>query len=242
MVRPDPVERGAYRLFRFDVLDSTQSELKRGPYQDGDIVLAATQTGAYGRRGRAWQAPRGNLLFSIKSAMPDPSMIGWIAYAIGLALYDAVLPYVRDVDALRLKWPNDLLVHKKKLSGILIEVEGNSFVTGIGLNLATMPRTDQPVACLDDHALAPPVSTDAVLDGFLAAFDHWSALGMDGGFAAMRADWLARAAYTGESITARLANGTEKTGIFETINPQGGLVLRSGKDHYVVTSAEIFLT
>lgn len=236
-----PVATGRFRLHRFDVLDSTQSEAKRGAYTSGDVIMAVHQTGAYGRRGRAWQAPEGNLFFTYLDAYTDPSLLNWIPYAVGLALYDAVFPQLKTDEELRLKWPNDLLIQKKKLSGILIEVRDETLVIGIGLNVVAAPITDQPVTCLHAHS-DHPVSADDVLHAYLQAYEHWFQQGMAGGFSAIRSAWLERAAFIGETITARLADGSTLTGIFDTLDVHGGLVLRTESAHHTITTADIFLT
>src|SRR5690606_15574672 len=108
-------------IHRFPLLPSTQTEAKNGIgngiYGDGDIIVAEAQTASYGRRGRAWQAPRGNLYFTMIETCTGMDQLGWLPYATGLALYDAVLPFLKDGVDLRLKWPNDVLIDKKKISG-----------------------------------------------------------------------------------------------------------------------------
>lgn len=240
MGRTDPVTDGAFRLHRFDVLQSTQIEAGNGQYQVGDVVIAETQTGSYGRRGRSWQAPIGNLYFTMVEKFQDYGQLGWLPYAVGLALYDAIVPDIANQDALRLKWPNDVLLDGNKISGVLIEVKNEHLLIGIGVNVTVKPRTDQPVACVNDYSTRF-VSSDHVLSSFLKHYTHWFEVAEKTGFSGLKADWIKRAAFVNEMVTARLANGQVIQGLFESLDEQGALVLRTEKAHHVITSADIFL-
>ncbi|MGE3822231.1 MAG: biotin--[acetyl-CoA-carboxylase] ligase [Isosphaeraceae bacterium] len=101
---------------------------------EGLVVLAEEQTAGRGRRGRSWIAPaRTSILMSVlifpEGSLADPS---WLT-ALGAV---AVAELVRErtgADA-RIKWPNDVRVDGKKLSGVLVE-RGAAAVIGIGLNV-----------------------------------------------------------------------------------------------------------
>ncbi|MHA2788243.1 biotin--[acetyl-CoA-carboxylase] ligase [Corynebacterium sp. S7] len=116
-----------------DTVGSTNTELLASG-TPGSALIAGEQTAGKGRLGRAWQSPKGSQL-SLSVLIDDPlaADIGLIPLAVGLAVID-VLP-----DA-RLKWPNDVLLHDKKLAGILSEADFSSdtprVVVGIGLNVA----------------------------------------------------------------------------------------------------------
>lgn len=116
-------------------------------------IFAEQQTAGRGRRGRAWSSPFAtNIYLSVAWEFPGGlSAIDGLSLAIGVAVCDAVRAMgVREAG---LKWPNDLVVHAKKLGGILIEINGDisgscAVVVGVGLNVA-MPDTvgaviDQP--------------------------------------------------------------------------------------------------
>lgn len=235
----DPVTIGRFRLHPFDLLNSTQTEAEKTQYHAGDIVSAITQTGSYGRRGRAWQAPKGNLYFTMVEDYHDPVQLESLPYVVGLGLYDAVAPFLSDADMMRVKWPNDILIEGKKLSGILIEIRDDRLLIGVGVNVAAAPQTDQPVACVNDYAVIA-VDNMQLLQSFLTAYDVWLHKAQQHGFAAIRDTWLERAAFKGDQVTARLANGDVLTGIFESLDAHGALVLRGEKAHHTVTSADIF--
>lgn len=127
-----------------DEIESTNSELLSNKQQfkkSGTVILAEKQSSGKGRKGRTWQSARGlNLTFSIllgRDAV-DELNINHINLAASLAVSAAI----ENLYQLKteLKWPNDVLINKKKVAGILAEtsIKGNvvdRIVIGIGINL-----------------------------------------------------------------------------------------------------------
>jgi len=93
-------------------------------------VVADHQTAGRGRHGRSWQAPPGSGLFVTFVLEPSPIVV----FAAGVAAAEACGRGVR------LKWPNDLVLHDRKLGGILAEVRNEHALVGIGVNLNWAPR------------------------------------------------------------------------------------------------------
>ena len=125
------------RLFKFAELPSTSRwamdhiEMMR----NGDVVWCSRQTAGRGRLKRAWFSPddRG-LTLSIVISDFDQELIPLLGQVAALAIRNALIKY--DIEA-SLKWPNDVLVEGKKISGILAELDSNrnAVVLGIGLNV-----------------------------------------------------------------------------------------------------------
>jgi BirA family transcriptional regulator, biotin operon repressor / biotin---[acetyl-CoA-carboxylase] ligase len=114
--------------------------LAEGGAPQGSTVLADEQTGGRGRRGRTWIAPAGSsLLLSmvLRPRVPGAESVLSLRLGIAAALaIEAVAP-VR----VGLKWPNDLIVHDRKVAGILCESAGEPgrdfhLVAGIGINIS----------------------------------------------------------------------------------------------------------
>ena len=127
-----------------DEIESTNTELLSNKQQykkTGTVVLAEKQTSGKGRKGRSWQSARGlNLTFSILLCKDTISEINinHLNFAASLAVSAAI----ENLYQLKteLKWPNDVLVNKKKIAGILTEtsIKGSTIdriVIGIGINL-----------------------------------------------------------------------------------------------------------
>jgi BirA family biotin operon repressor/biotin-[acetyl-CoA-carboxylase] ligase len=178
-------------------LDSTNSELLRGPAPAGGaaVLLAERQTGGRGRRGRSWRAPMAaNLTLSLSrqfagglARLPGLSLVAGVATAEAL--------HALGLRQVRLKWPNDLVVAEadglRKLGGLLVEGGGEHAgpvraVLGLGLNvrlpaeqgagidqpwtdLATlMPGASGSAAC--ERVPADAISRNRVAAAVLA---HW---------------------------------------------------------------------
>jgi len=110
----------------FDSLDSTMIEARRDP-QPGRIVGAEEQTAGIGRHGRKWISESGAGLYVsiVLAAKPIPVVM----LALGLATREAV----GNAD---LRWPNDVLVNGKKCAGVLAQLEGDTIIAGIGINVS----------------------------------------------------------------------------------------------------------
>ncbi len=192
---------------------------------DGHWVIADRQTAGRGRRGRAWSDGAGNLMASVLVKAQGPvQQLSFVAAIALRAALSALLP-LAGADMLRLKWPNDLLLDGKKVSGILLERSGDALVIGLGVNLAHAPdKTDRPAISLAAAGLPVPVPLD-VLARLMPAFAEYRALWATQGFDPIRSRWLEHAAGVGDRIAARLGDATLE-GVFEGLESDGALALR----------------
>jgi BirA family transcriptional regulator, biotin operon repressor / biotin---[acetyl-CoA-carboxylase] ligase len=228
------------RLIAHDTLGSTNAEalaLARAGEHGPLWVTAGRQTAGRGRRGNAWTSEPGNLYASLLLTDAVPAgRAPELCFVAALALHDAVSGLSANPplsgggigESLQLKWPNDLLIDGAKFAGILIEAESvqgraPAVAIGIGVNCAHHPA-DVPYPATDLAARGITVTPQALLERLSAAMQarlaQWEA-----GFAATRADWLARAAGLGGDIVVRLPD-RELAGTFETLDRMGRLMLR----------------
>ena len=142
---------------RFDVrrhgsLPSTMdaaSALAHDGARHGVVIVAEEQTAGRGRRGAIWQSPAGAGLYLSFVARPrNASAIALVTLAAGVAVREAI--HRSTGLTADLKWPNDVIVGKRKLAGILAEGVGigspaPSIIIGVGVNL-------QPAAYSPDVA------------------------------------------------------------------------------------------
>ena len=125
-----------------DTVTSTNSLAMEAAQLDaphGTAFLTDYQTNGYGRRGRLWQAAKGqNLTFSIILRLPiSGAVTGMVPLAAALAVSEAVAKIVSPNNP-QLKWPNDILLEGRKICGILLQSFGapvTPMVLGIGLNV-----------------------------------------------------------------------------------------------------------
>lgn len=222
-------------IFRVETvaeIDSTNEELKRRALsgaEAGLVLRSDLQTAGRGRRGRNWVSEPGNLYVSLllrpNKTPAEAATLGFVA-AIALGrLLRAVVP----VPVLH-KWPNDVLVDGRKISGILLESGGVTggkvdwLVLGMGVNLRHHPAEGiYPTTDLI-AAGGPNLTPDQALDLLLGEFAPPFAIWQRDGFAALRADWLAHCAGLGEAVLARLES-EEISGRFDDIDADGTLIM-----------------
>jgi BirA family transcriptional regulator, biotin operon repressor / biotin---[acetyl-CoA-carboxylase] ligase len=241
--------QGVARIL-LDSVDSTNAHAARLAPQGPTWIMAAEQTGGRGRRGRPWSSPRGNF-YATLALQPSESadQVALRSFAAALALRDACSIVTGLNAGLALKWPNDVLLNGGKLAGILLESSGagqriQHLAIGIGVNLIAAPTPDQvesgatpPVSLLAETGTR--VTPETFLTQLAKAYAHWENLFVCKGFAPLRSEWLAHAARLGESITARTGTQTD-TGIFETIDDTGALILKTSQGRRAIPAAEIF--
>ena len=135
-----------YNKYIFDVLGSTNEHAMRyvsDGYPEGTLILAYRQTHGRGRQGKTWDSPKNNLYFSIilrpNLCLRRCSQLSFIA---ALSVRKSIKSLINSKYNILLKWPNDILVDQKKISGILLETSSvnqlnlvESLVLGIGVNV-----------------------------------------------------------------------------------------------------------
>ena len=232
-----------------DSVDSTMAEAARlAPSIDQPTwIIAKTQTAARGRRGRSWVVPKGNLnatlVFRPEATAAEAAKRSFLA---ANALFAALSIYVSS-EKLALKWPNDVLLSGGKVAGILLESSGSGrFVDflsiGIGVNLKHKPEGVADASFPPTSLMAAggwEVEPNDFLSTLADAYATQEAKLLRLGFGRIREDWLRNAARLGEVITARTGR-EDVTGIFDTIDKDGNLVLITGTGPRAISAADVF--
>lgn len=213
--------------------------LARAGAAEGLWLRAGRQVAGRGRQGREWASPPGNLyattLVRLRPADPAAATLALVA---GVAVQEAVGAYS---PAATIKWPNDVLLDGAKLSGILLEREGDAVVVGQGVNLASHPELpDRPTTSLAAHGVA--VSPDEFVQTLADAFARWLGRWRGEGVAAVAARWIERAHPRGTALSVRLPDGGTLDGLFDGLSPDGALNLRlADGGRRVIHAADVFL-
>ncbi len=230
----------------FGTLDSTNdtaAEAARQPGSDGLVVAADVQRKGRGRHGRVWRSEAGaNVLMSVVLKDPDRRLeIEGVTVATGLAVAEAideigsgraaVGPAVRP--AVRLKWPNDVLVDGRKVAGVLVEhrtvASERTLLLGVGVNVNSHPAdeaVDRPATSLA-ACYGGPIDRVAVIRALLIRLDEWVRRLADDPQAAagrLRSEWSKRCGMLNQRHTIS-DRGRRFTGRVVDIDPLEGLVL-----------------
>ena len=169
---------------RFESVPSTMdvaAALAADGAAHGVVVLAARQTAGRGRRGASWASPPGaGLYLSLITRPLDQHTIPLITIAAGVGVRDGIVKCTGLAPAL--KWPNDLLVGRRKLAGILAEghgigSSGQAVVIGVGLNVcaAAYPPDVAARATSIEDELGRAVDPELLLDQILASLEAYLA-------------------------------------------------------------------
>jgi len=220
---------------------STNDDALRAAEQgeaEGLVIWAMQQSAGRGRQGRQWHSPEGNLYFSAL-LRPPTALRNWglYSFAAALAVGDvvrALLPQAR----LEFKWPNDVLVNGKKISGILLEVGEGWLVVGMGVNVSHIPPNPlYPVTSLALEKI--DISLEDLLRQILSALNLWYDRLNTKGFASLRTAWLG-AARKGP-MQVRLPKG-DINGVFSDLDEDGNLRLRlpDGSEQCISTGDVFF--
>lgn len=129
-----------WKCYTFEKVSSTNEIAK--DYQEGSQIQALEQTKGRGRRARSWISNRGNLYLSF--VVHKKYAVNALSLSMALAVFHAIKAFDEKIEV-KLKWPNDVLLLGKKVSGILIEREnafekGDKLIIGIGVNLISSPK------------------------------------------------------------------------------------------------------
>ena len=158
--RLKPVLDWGVQLTVVETVDSTNAQLKaQAVTANQTLLLAREQTAGVGRRGSPWQSPpAGNLYLSycVHSDRPLTELSLW-SLGVTVAVADA-LELELSLEC-KIKWPNDLYLHGRKVGGVLLETvnlpgDDVAVVIGVGLNIASHPDPallQRPVTCISKH-------------------------------------------------------------------------------------------
>lgn len=196
------------------------------PPAEGLWRVADRQSAGRGRQGRPWSGGEGNFMGStVVHRRPGDPPAPTLALLAGLALHELAAPLVPSPGHLRLKWPNDVLYHRAKMAGILLEGMGQSVVIGIGVNLARAPTLpDRETIAFS--AFGPPPDRDlfaaSLAQRFALELQRWR----DHGIEPVLRRWQAAALPPGTALQVHDENAETLAGRFAGLAADGALLLR----------------
>ena len=218
-----------------DSTNQRAKELADAGATHGTVVTADEQTAGRGRQGRSWVAPPGSAVL-LSVVVRDLDSMTMLPLAAALAVCDAAEACAPVHCAI--KWPNDVWVERRKLSGILVEGRPAAgwAVVGIGLNVLT-PREAFPPELQDTAtslvaASGRATATPPVLAALLAALGRW----LRAEPAEVVAAWRERDALTGERI--RWGDGE---GVAAGIDDAGSLLVDTDSGRVALGAGEVHL-
>ncbi|MBR4234660.1 MAG: biotin--[Clostridia bacterium] len=237
-----------HEIIHYSTVDSTNRVLKElaAAAQDGTVVLADAQTAGRGRLGRSWNSARGEgayLSVLVKDTRITGGSVSALVFVCALACARALVTLSGAPDIM-IKWPNDIVLHGKKLAGILCEsgFENGSpvwTVCGIGINLTqdSFPPELPWAASVKSETgrvLTPRDAADAVLGEFDAALETL----LTKGSAALLGELKPFSATLGREVRAE-GEGISVSGKAIDIAPDGSLIVRTDDGLRTLRAGEV---
>ncbi len=219
------------RLIVLNEVDSTNNYgLRHG--SEGTVIVAHSQTAGRGRHGRVWHSAPGLGLWCtvVFEGCPDG-----LRFAAPLAVRDAPAPWCK-VD---IKWPNDLMIHGRKVAGILLEHARDLTALGIGLNVhhrrEDFPEHLRDVATSLDMATGRDWSRAELLCAILEQLDVYVAALRSGRTESVRSRWAEACNPIG--LRVRVAGSFD--GVVRHVDSAGALVVETASGDRCVVSEDV---
>jgi BirA family transcriptional regulator, biotin operon repressor / biotin---[acetyl-CoA-carboxylase] ligase len=201
---------------------------------EGALVVADHQTAGRGRLGRSWDAPPGSaLLCSLLLKPPPERPTPELSLVAGIAVADALERMLGL--SVQIKWPNDVMLRRRKIAGCLAEARDGAIVLGIGVNVNQsadeLPGNAGSIRTLTGRTADREVVLSTLLEDLAERYGAWKAGGLDAVYDGLGPRDFLR----GRRVTV---NGV--SGVVSMINRQGRLEIASGHDEIVtVDSGEV---
>ncbi|HEY3070887.1 MAG TPA: biotin--[acetyl-CoA-carboxylase] ligase [Gaiellaceae bacterium] len=234
----EPLLSGRFgRPYLYEKECESSQQLLAADLDEGAVAVCDVQTGGRGRLGRAWEAPPGTaILASVLLRPPVDRPAAELSLLAGLAAAEAVERALGL--AVQVKWPNDVMVNRRKVAGVLAEASDGRVVLGMGLNV-NQTRQELPQGV--NVAPASLYTTDGVqreraplLAALLAALEEDYGRWLEGGLDALYDSLGARDFLRGRRI---FLDGEAGIGI--AIDRSGRLEVEIGGERRVIESGEV---
>ena len=213
---------------------------------EGAIVLAEEQTVGRGRMGRSWVSPPGVSLYFTLVLRPTIEQLRYMAVIAPLAVSLAI----EETTSLtpRIKWPNDVLIGNRKVSGVLIDAkltgdEVQHALIGIGINVnldVTAHAEISEIATSLRVECGEEVEREEVLAATLNYIEDLSKRLRAG--EAVSVAWKERLDTLGKHVRVTIAGGDSQEGIAIDADSDGSLIIRRDDGSHVrVEAGEVTL-
>jgi BirA family biotin operon repressor/biotin-[acetyl-CoA-carboxylase] ligase len=235
-------------LYYYPEIGSTNDEAFRlgiAGAPEGTAVIADSQTKGKGRMQRLWHSPPGSNIYTSILLRPNfkPDQAPQISIAAGVAVAEILSQYCPG--QVQLKWPNDVLLNKKKLSGILAQMktsaDGIDFVVlGIGINVnigyKQLPSEIQSIATSLAIETGREIDRLELIISLYENIAKWYKELAQRGFDAIKEKWLNLAPMIGRQVQVRFCS-EGVSGEALGLDDDGSLIILTVNNETVKVSA-----
>ena len=249
MIKLDKLISG-YKVVEYEEVDSTMLTLKELAISGCDIntaVWAKKQRLGRGRHGREWSSPSGNLYISFLRNPENKKSENIFApvFIVAIAIANSIKELSNDNLVPNIKWPNDILIKKAKVAGILIEnislsENFNILNIGFGINIVSNPtNTLYPATNLKIEGIE--TNSKEIIKVFFKNLKILEEIYIREGINKIYKTWSLLGHKIGEPISVKMGE-KEIFGSFNGLNKDGGLlILDNSGIEKVVMAGDVFL-
>jgi BirA family biotin operon repressor/biotin-[acetyl-CoA-carboxylase] ligase len=214
-------------------------------WPDLSVLCASSQTSGRGRAGREWQSHQDQSLAVSIVAKPSgvsANSFGWLPILAGLAMTQTVSEFLPE-SKVSLKWPNDVLVNDKKISGVLSELlaTGDAVVIGAGLNLSQsqqeLPIEAATSLAIEGRTVSFEQALESYLRNFVSLYEAFVEHGGDADASGLRHRASARCASIGTRVRAMMPGNTTIEGMGAELDLSGRLLISVPGEHQLFAVA-----
>lgn len=235
------------KILFFEEVDSTNNKAKQIALKEneGTVVISEMQTSGRGRRGREWYSPKGGVYVSfVLKPNVSPEKASQLTLVSSLALVETLNSMDNNLNA-KIKWPNDILISGKKISGILTELSAdvekiNYIVVGVGINLNTEKEILPENGTSLKIEMKEEVSIKLFLKSFLEHYDSIYQEYINGKIDLIIERWKNNSDTLGKKVKIIGINETFE-GLAKDIDENGALILQTKEKEIKVYSGDVSL-
>ena len=234
-------------IYKFNKLNSTNLHLKQNfnNYKNFDIILAEHQSNGYGRFKRQWLDLGGENIFMSMCLKLD----GFNENIVGITQFTAlILAKTFEIYGIQptIKWPNDIHVNGRKISGILAEsvIKNSKFegiVLGLGININSDEKmfdsVSQKVTSLRTE-ISKKINKDEFIENFVQKFEADYEKLLDNGFSIFKNEYISYLNCIDKEISVKIYDKTF-TGIARNVSDNGLLILETNGELKEISAGDI---
>ena len=202
--------------------------------------MANEQKKGFGRRGTTWESPKNNVYISILSKNILPIENHFLNNAFITNMICSVIENICNVKT-QIKWPNDILINKEKISGIISEIfsiKSDKYInTGFGVNIVSSPKIENyPTTNINKYnkEINNFYFVYEIMEEYFKIFKQ-----LLNNHEKIMTEYKSRLLYLGGNINLKIDEQNVKQGIFYNLNPDGSITLKNNINFENIYNARI---
>ena len=233
-------DKNNFDFYFMESVDSTMSEIKRLSVKRNICVMANEQKKGFGRRGTIWESPKNNVYISILSKNILPIENHFLNNAFITNMICNVIENICNIKT-QIKWPNDILINKEKISGIISEIfniNNDKYInTGFGVNIVSSPKIENyPTTNINKYnkEIDNCNFVYQIMEEYFRNFNQ-----LQNNNEKIMTEYKSRLLYLGSNINLKIDEHNIKQGIFHNLNPDGSIILKNNVNFENIYNARI---